>query len=121
MIQRDRLDFKRAMSYQNAETPDTISDPMQKKNKTPKQTPKQAQIQKQKQGMDRTNGKYQMESVRFSNEMIDNRTSQTSRKQKNTDSQEEFISQKRLQEAVIWSEILGKPLCKRRNRASRNN
>jgi hypothetical protein len=26
------------------------------------------------------------------------------------------ISQKRLQEAIIWSEILGKPMCKRRER-----
>jgi hypothetical protein len=26
------------------------------------------------------------------------------------------LSQKRLQEAIIWSEILGKPMCKRRER-----
>jgi len=26
------------------------------------------------------------------------------------------VSQKKLQEAIIWSEILGKPMCKRRKR-----
>lgn len=30
--------------------------------------------------------------------------------------QENFVSQERLQEAIIWSEILGKPLSKRRKR-----
>lgn len=30
--------------------------------------------------------------------------------------QEEVVSQERLQEAIIWSEVLGKPLSKRRKR-----
>lgn len=32
------------------------------------------------------------------------------------DSEESIVSKERLQEAIIWSEILDKPLCKRRKR-----
>lgn len=32
------------------------------------------------------------------------------------DSEESIVSKERLQEAIIWSEILGKPLCKRGKR-----
>lgn len=37
-------------------------------------------------------------------------------KPREREDQKSFVSSERLQEAVIWAEILGKPICKRRAR-----
>ena len=47
---------------------------------------------------------------------VENRSNQLIHKTSAVASRESSISQERLQEAIIWSEIIGEPLCKRRKR-----